>query len=284
MNKKIILYILVNCILIGIVAAVSVILHTEIRYFAALYMFFPFIATLVAAVKYRIPAADLGLKISIGPWYAAAWILPFFLAVLSILISLMMGPGMSFSPGMEGLERFGIAPDALPSNGGLSVCGWIGRIFLAFAGGITVNAIFALGEEIGWRGLLYKELRGLGFWKSSLAAGLLWGVWHAPVILSGYNYPNHPEIGVFMMTAFCILLSPLMQFLREKTGSVIPPAVFHGTINAFAGYTVILIKGGNDLLTGMTGLSGMIVFLLMDGLLFVYMRTGKADGEGNREV
>jgi hypothetical protein len=34
--------------------------------------------------------------------------------------------------------------------------------------GATINAVAGFGEELGWRGFLYRELSFLGFWKSSL--------------------------------------------------------------------------------------------------------------------
>lgn len=47
------------------------------------------------------------------------------------------------------------------------------------------NVIFALGEEIGWRGFLLPRLEPLGQWKAILVSGIIWGIWHAPVIAQG---------------------------------------------------------------------------------------------------
>ena len=85
-----------------------------------------------------------------------------------------------------------------------------------------------LNEEIGWRGLLQRELGFMEFWKSSLTIGVIWGIWHAPIILQGHNYPEHPVIGVFMMTIWCILLAPIFSYIRLKSKSVIAAAIMHG--------------------------------------------------------
>src|SRR5690606_10039592 len=53
---------------------------------------------------------------------------------------------------------------------------------------ITVNAFVAFGEELGWRGFLVPALRPLGTWPALLISGAIWGLWHAPVILLGYNF------------------------------------------------------------------------------------------------
>ncbi len=136
--------------------------------------------------------------------------------------------------------------------------------------GITINAVFGFGEELGWRGLLQKELNFMGFWKSSLIIGGIWGIWHAPIILQGHNYPNNPLIGVFMMTLWCVLLGPIFSFVRIKSNSVIAAGIMHGSLNATAGLAILVIKGGNDLLVGVTGLAGFIVLVFMNICLIIY--------------
>lgn len=56
--------------------------------------------------------------------------------------------------------------------------------------GFTVNLPFTFGEELGWRGLLLSETQKSGFLKSNLFIGVVWGLWHAPVIAQGHNYPR----------------------------------------------------------------------------------------------
>ena len=84
------------------------------------------------------------------------------------------------------------------------------------------------------------------------------------MILMGHNYPDHPVIGVFMMIVFCLLLSPVLMFLREKSGSVIVAAIAHGTMNAVAGISLLLLEGYHDLLCGPCGLAGMAVLAVAD--------------------
>jgi membrane protease YdiL (CAAX protease family) len=68
---------------------------------------------------------------------------------------------------------------------------WI-AVLQALIAGVTINAVSGFGEELGWRGFLQRELVHLGFWKSSICVGLIWGLWHAPLILQGHNHPSHP--------------------------------------------------------------------------------------------
>ncbi|MCC5623386.1 CPBP family glutamic-type intramembrane protease, partial [Nostoc sp. CHAB 5715] len=93
--------------------------------------------------------------------------------------------------------------------------------------------------------------------------GLTWGVWHAPLILQGHNYPQHHRIGVFMMTISTFLLAPIYSYITIKSKSVIAAAIMHGTINGLAVLPISLIKGGNDLTVGMTGLAGFIAIAIV---------------------
>jgi membrane protease YdiL (CAAX protease family) len=128
------------------------------------------------------------------------------------------------------------------------------------------------GEELGWRGLLLRELEPLGFWRSSALIGLVWGFWHAPLILHGHNYPVHPWAGVFLMTGMTVLLSPLMGYLTIRANSVIAPSIFHGTFNATAGLAIVVIRGGTDVTTGVTGMAGLIFLAVMNIGLFAFDR------------
>ena len=146
-------------------------------------------------------------------------------------------------------------------------------MILALLAGPTINAFFAFGEELGWRGFLQKELSPLGFWKSSFLIGLIWGIWHFPLILQGHNYPQHPILGLGMMLISTILISPLFGYIRIKTNSVIAVSILHGTFNSAAGISLAFVKRGSNLTVGIQGLSGFIIFFIVNILLFKMIRT-----------
>ena len=60
--------------------------------------------------------------------------------------------------------------------------------FLAILIAPILNALLTFGEEFGWRGYLLPKLLGLGARKALLISGIIWGVWHWPIIAMGYNY------------------------------------------------------------------------------------------------
>ncbi len=211
-------------------------------------------------------------------WFFFAWFLPPLLAIASMGVTLLI-PGITFSPSMEGMfQRFSssLTPEQLQamrdSAAALPVHPFWLTLIQGLIAGVTVNAIAGFGEELGWRGLLQKELSHLGFWKSSLLIGVIWGVWHAPIILQGYNYPDHPQFGVFMMTVFTTLFAPLIAYARIKAKSVIAAAIMHGSLNGTAGLSFILIAGGDDLTNGILGIAGFIVFAVANLILYFWIR------------
>jgi len=146
----------------------------------------------------------------------------------------------------------------------------------AIFGGL-INGIFTLGEELGWRGFLYNETKTLGFIKSNLLVGTIWGLWHAPLILQGHNYPEHPVAGVAMMVVFCIPLAFIMSYARAKTNSVLAPALVHGMVNAGAGGVMLLCYQYNDLIGNIAGLAGAMAITILVILIYIFDRKTIAD-------
>lgn len=245
-----------------------------------LYMFVPMtMAIVVQKIIYHAPLREpFGIWFKPNRWFLYAWLVPPLLGIATLGMSLLV-PGIRFTPGMDGMfERYAsqLSPEQLQamrdSMASLPLHPFWLSVIQGLIAGITINAVAGFGEELGWRGLLQKELEPLGFWKSSLLIGVIWGIWHAPIILQGYNYPQHPVLGVLMMTIFTTLFAPLISFARVKSKSVIAAAIMHGTLNGTAGLAIILIAGGDDLTTGLLGLPGFTVMAMANVILFFYMR------------
>jgi membrane protease YdiL (CAAX protease family) len=135
-------------------------------------------------------------------------------------------------------------------------------------GGI-LNIPIMFGEEFGWRGLLLYETKSLGFWKSSLLIGFIWGIWHLPLVLFfGLNYPEHPYIGSLMMILFTLSLSPIFNYARLKTKSILGSCLLHGMFNGTAGIFVFFVADGNDLLGSLSGIAGILSILFISAIIF----------------
>ena len=99
--------------------------------------------------------------------------------------------------------------------------------------GILFASVLALGEEIGWRGLLVPELsRFTSFTKTSLISGGIWALWHFPVILFfGYHSKAPVWYGLACASTAMVLVSFPYVWLRLVSGSVWTAALFHGAHN-----------------------------------------------------
>lgn len=118
-------------------------------------------------------------------------------------------------------------------------------IFGALMAGLTVNAIFAMAEEIMWRGYLAQAFAGRPFCKKYVTIGVLWGLWHIPLIALGYNYGT-------------------LGFVVERTRSVWLAAVLHGTFNGFSQVMLLLVVGGSSLLaSSAVGVVSLVAWLVV---------------------
>ena len=129
--------------------------------------------------------------------------------------------------------------------------------------GFTVSLPFTFGEELGWRGLLLRETQRSGFLRSNLFVGVVWGLWHAPIIAQGHNYPGHPVAGIFMMTLFTTTLSFPMAYCRFKSRSILGPSALHGMLNAIGPLTALFVVAANPLFGFVAGIAGIAVTLLL---------------------
>jgi membrane protease YdiL (CAAX protease family) len=134
------------------------------------------------------------------------------------------------------------------------------RFLLAvqFAAALTlapvVNALFAFGEEFGWRAYLFPKLLPLGGRRAVVLSGLIWGVWHWPLVAMGYEYgfeyPGAPWAGPLVFLVFTVSVGTLLAWVTLESGSVWPAALGHGAVNAVAGIGVAFVQGSPNPLLG----------------------------------
>ncbi len=149
----------------------------------------------------------------------------------------------------------------------------------ALMAGLTVNAIFAMTEEIMWRGYLAQAFVGLSFCKKYATIGVLWGLWHIPLIALGYNYGAANALpGVVLFVGFCVVMSLVLGFVVERTRSVWLAAVLHGTFNGFSQVMLLLVVGGSSLLaSSAVGVVSLVAWLVVfAGCYISYISTACA--------
>jgi membrane protease YdiL (CAAX protease family) len=110
-------------------------------------------------------------------------------------------------------------------------------LYFLYTGTIALIKDFAtvLGEEIGWRGFLVPELaKQYRFIPTALISGVIWALWHYPILLFGDYHPPTPVW--FYMPVFTVVVvgaTFLWTWLRLKSGSIWPCVVLHAAHNTF---------------------------------------------------
>lgn len=234
----------------------------------SLSMFIPMAAVVCTQLIFKEPVLkNIGISFRFNRWWVFGWLAITILPFITIGISLLI-PGSRWDTSNEMIVS---ALEQMPE--GFGIWGLMGITLISgLVAGVTLNGVLGFGEEIAWRGFLVKELRGMKFLEASVCIGIIWGLWHAPIILNGHNYPQHPIAGVFMMTLMCTMMTVMLMYFRQKSGSVIVAAIMHGAFNGIAGLSLLVISPSNDLLYGSTGLAGCLALFIINICLFLYDR------------
>ncbi|WP_426184322.1 CPBP family intramembrane glutamic endopeptidase [Microbacterium sp. TWP3-1-2b2] len=213
---------------------------------------------------------------------------PIVLTALSIAVAALCGwvtlDLVHFSGFAAQLESS--LPAGLPAPPAVIVI--VSQLALIPLAAATINAVLAFGEELGWRGFLLPALRQYGTWSALLISGIVWGLWHSPLILLGYNFGITDLTGVLLMTAGCVAWGVLLGWLRLRSASLWPAVFAHGAMNAGGGMIVWVHAAGTNVdlaLAGMLGAAGWITCALVAVVLVLtgqFRRQPELDGAVGR--
>ncbi len=149
------------------------------------------------------------------------------------------------------------------------------QLIIAYPAALTINSIAALGEEIGWRGYLFRQLGGKFGLKSVSLVGIIWGLWHSTAIaLLGHNYPLLRASGIPLFILFCISLTIVMLKLTEASESILPSVSLHGGLNALWGLAAYSTKfrGVENELYGGLGVLGIVSLFIASVLTVMILK------------
>ena len=117
--------------------------------------------------------------------------------------------------------------------------------------GTIIGALSAAGEEIGWRGYMLMRLIDAGVPRPVLASGLIWGLWHIPLVLAGvYVAGSSPVVSAVLLMVMVTSFGFVFARMRLETGSIWPAIALHGAWNS-------IIQGAFDPVMG-TGAGAML--------------------------
>lgn len=197
------------------------------------------------------------------PYLATALLIP-LAYIITYLVTWAMGlgqPDWQLKTFFSMVAETGVDMTTAPSPGVLLA----GLFFSSLLVAPILNSIFGLGEELGWRGYLLPRLMPLGKWKAYGLLGIIWGLWHAPLVLMGFNYPDTPVLGVLMIV---LLTTAIGFFINEMTlryRSAVLAGWIHGVFNsqAYGIWRALLFASTNPVLGGISGLVGIVVISLL---------------------
>src|SRR5262245_59028340 len=193
-------------------------------------MWCPGFAALVTCRIHTVPISVLGWHWAGFRYMVASYLVPAVYALVAYAViwgtSLGSFPNPTFL--RESVAAVGI--DAMPP--------WAAAMLM-----VLLNAVYgfirscanALGEEIGWRGLLTPQLVSTwGFTGASLITGCIWAVWHYPILLfADYNLGTPGWYALPCFTMGVIGASVIYTWFRLKTGSLWTATFLHASHNLF---------------------------------------------------
>jgi membrane protease YdiL (CAAX protease family) len=175
------------------------------------------------------------------------------------LIAFLAVYGLTWSTGLGGFSS-----EALTREAGFGLP-------VAFAMqatlGVLFLAMFTLGEELGWRGLLVPELSKItSFTQLSLISGVIWTVYHLPILFFADYHSTAPTWYVFLcFIVEVVAFSFVYAWLRLKSGSIWPAVIIHASFNLFEGVfnQLTVDRGYTEYFTTEFGAGLAIAFVLI---------------------
>jgi len=242
---------------------------------ATTYMWAPALGNILTRLITREGWKEVGLRPHFKKgwrYWMAGWFLPAAMTLIGAALFFVLFP--QYFDASLSLVKQQIA--ASPTLSSLSP--WMVIIIQLVAGVMIapiLNSIATFGEEFGWRAYLLPKLMPLGGRKAMLLIGLIWGVWHWPVIFMGYEYgfkyPGHPWVGPLLFIWVTFGLGIFLGWLTLRSQSVWPAVIGHAAINGIAGAAVLVTTGQPNTLLGPlpVGIIGSLGFALVAIAIFV---------------
>jgi membrane protease YdiL (CAAX protease family) len=262
--------------------------HSKSRWFTWYFLFFTLLYTAAVILAFIRP----GLVQTIGPILLLPGLVGMILAIVLRVVGgkdtfsgvgmgggkaklwLLFGLGIILFSGLQTLLswlfRMGQPAEMSTLVTQAALAGMTPTVFMVL---ITVQTLIlgpflgllvTFGEEYGWRGYLQSTLTNLGRVRGVTLVGIIWGIWHWPVIWMGFNYPGHPYLGSLLMVFFCVGLAFVLGYAVLKAKGVWIAAFLHATVNqSLSFFMAIIYKPGDPAFSFGNGIPGLIVLALI---------------------
>jgi membrane protease YdiL (CAAX protease family) len=235
---------LVSFVWEGVILSLGGVAGPYFTLMATALMFFPAIAGFMYLRRTGRSARPILTQVGKKRYLLAAVLLPVAVTVLVIAVAVASGvmtqtlydgaTGLVNLPGVEGQQ--------------IPVGSFLLQFIVTMVVGIAVTSIATFGEEFGWRGVFQNRLVAqYGVVAGLVFLGIFWGIWHAPIIYAGYNFPGYPLLGsLVFMPLFTLGTSGVFAWLTLRSGSFWPAVLAHASFNSTAGPLIYLPVFGAD--------------------------------------
>jgi len=218
---------------------------------------------------------SLGWRWGLWEFQYLSYLIPLMYVAVAYFGLWISGMGGWYDPGFVEEIRTGYMLD-----------GWSDEsiIALRFVLAATVSFVLllpgVLGEEVGWRGLLVPALaQNLGFTQVALVSGLLWSMWHWPLMFLGFYGNSEAPLAyqIALFTACLVSMSFVMTYIRYKTNSLWPAVVFHMSHNVFLQQFFTPLTEDTGHTAWFADEFGLALPLVATAFAFVYWRKGSRE-------
>lgn len=218
-----------------------------------LYMWMPALGSVLVRVFTRQGFQDIKLRPSPrrnGKYDLLGWFAPFGFALTgTVSYFAIFSDRFDYFEHLKGLlgTVLGLSLDGVPAPA-LAV-GLLAAAALTTPLASVVSG--PLGEELGWRGYLYPSLCGwMPRWKAMVVSGVIWGIWHTPLLVMGWDYgtdyPGYPLGGIAVLTLCTVCMGAFQCWLTDQSGNIWPAVLAHGALNVLFSFYLL----GNNFCKG----------------------------------
>ena len=197
-------------------------------------MWIPGLLSILFRVIFQEGFADVGWHVGKARFWVWAYLGPLGLASFSIILAFLFGRVNLAHHLQDQIMLDGLFFKLSWPMRDVSAFGLLCQRFLSVAlVGMVPGFLYASGEELGWRGYLLPRLIQAGWPNPVLLSGLVWGIWHFPlIILTGYAH-GAVVLSLLMFTLLTVLFGIFICWLRLASGSVFVATMAHTSFNSF---------------------------------------------------
>lgn len=194
-------------------------------------MLCPGVSAIITKLIFDRNLKGLGWKPGPAKWLGLGYLLPILYGAIIYGIAWLLGLGGFTTDVVAELVGSGMGMADAPRWQVVAIFTFFMATIVYVRGGLPGS----LGEELGWRGFLFPELqRMISFTTASLISGVVWALFHLPLILfSDYHSTAPIAFTVVVFFISTIAHTFVNNWLRAKSGSVWPAVLLHTSHNVF---------------------------------------------------